>query len=335
MQQKINSTMSEKNAQIQLSNAYVELKEVNLTDLNIHPFLKRYGLGKITDFELKQISRLNLPPGEIIVSATNLVLSNWEAVEIARKQKLKKVIVVMVKGIDDDEFIQVSSLKNMRRRLSRYMQAELIIELREYLSNNPYGKIWKDEIPGDCIPKKIGTLIGYSYGMINQIERIYKYNAGLLQQIDDGELTISQAIKNLPSMKDAEDMPEGNENNETKSNESDEEEGEGGEPSDEPKPKLPIVKGSGPRSGFAGQKQMVECEPISGIKITYASGKTLDLSIVEGIASGTLAGKEMVDLIYSSPLFHPIDNSEFHVLSDESGKAGLQIAFWNIESLAA
>jgi hypothetical protein len=313
----------------------IVIKDIAVNDLTANPFLVKYGIHKLSDFEVKQLKRYNLPPGQVIATADNSVLYNWEAIEHAKKVGMKKIAVAVIEGLDEDDVIQIVSVKNMRKKLSRYQLAELIIELRAYLDENPSGKAWKDEIPGNNVIEKVAFLLGYSYGMTASIQKIYKYNPGLLKKIDEGEMTFTQAdelssppkkaatVNNVmpPACEEGEEDSAGEEEN--------------GSTSTPDSVATPEETSKPDQWRFAGEKQTVPCEEIASVEIVYKSGRKIALNVTNRSAEGSIDGKKTRQLQYSGGKFHPVDQSEFHVISTEHDKAGFQFISWNTEAMAA
>src|SRR5690606_38106534 len=104
------------------------IRNIKISKLTINPFLSKYGIHKLSAFEIQELKRFDIPVGQVLATEDNSVLFNWDAVEEANKRGMKEVAITVIEGIDADESIQVISLKNMRRKLSRYQQAELIVE---------------------------------------------------------------------------------------------------------------------------------------------------------------------------------------------------------------
>jgi len=317
-------------------------KKMLVADLHLNTFLKKYGVKKLSDFEVKQLVKFNLPPDQVIGTQDGSVLYNWEAVEYAKKAGLKEIDVVVIEGLDEDEVIQVVSLKNIHRKLSRHLLAELIIELRRYMDENPMGQHWKDEVPGKDVVSKIGFLLDYSYGMTSQILKIYKYNPSLLKKIDEGEMTFTQALNFcLPPKQstapekqtleeDEEDVPA-----EMSVEEQQDNVDETGNDNLDNKEKTTTEPEHPQQWRVAGEKHTVPCEPIAEIIIRYPSGKEVTVNMNDNEVEGMFNGKKTSPLQYSGGKFHAKDNSEFHFITTPGDKAGLSVIFWNSNGLAA
>lgn len=341
----------------------LSITEVVIKNLYAHPFLEKYGLSKITDFEIAQMAKFDIPVGQVIATKDNAVIHGWDEVLTAKKMGNKSISVLTI-DIDADMVIQVTSMKNMRRKLSRIQQAELIVELRHYMNHNEKGVAWKDEIPGDEINKKIGFLIGYSYGMTNQLERIYKYDSGLLNRVDEGEMSLTEAISLLPKIR-TQASPVVNAGIAASSTGTD----HGKDPAsgssshipavvpvDDIDTDDPIVSGvcgdciidPAPETStgilptkvkveewdFAGEKKTSPCESIEEIVIRFASGKEIKLQAGNDCVAGSVFGKEANNITYGGGKRHTVDNSEFHVFKSTQN-SHLQVIIYNGDHLAA
>lgn len=327
-------------------NIKFETKTVNVKDLNIHPFLKKYGIIELSDFEIQQLNRFNLPIGEVLITSDSHVLCNWEAVEEARRRGIDKIEVTVLIGVNKDMLIQVISVKKMRQYLSRMRQAELIVELSNYLTENPEGKKWCKDIPGKSTNEKVGALIGYSYGMVYQTREIYKYCPDLLAQIDKGNMTFTSAIAEVQKQKDKLTPPKAFEPTETDQEDTPIENVVPcetlvtGTNAEQPVPVLvPTKVNCDPAKEqskwrYAGEQHMVECEPISGITITYPSGKKLELAVNGNIATGTIDGTAIKQLEYFGKT-HERDNSEIHHMTTDKERIMIELILTNTDKIAA
>lgn len=322
---------------------------ITIKDLTIHPFLAKYGITEITDFEAAQYKKFSLPPGDVICTKNNDVLYNYEAVETARKIGLKTLDVTVL-DIDTDTVIQVVSFKNMRRRLSRRQQAELIVELRKYMDETKAGKEWKKEIDGDEINKKIGFLVGYSYGMVNQLERIYKYNPDLLIKIDNGKMTFTEAANALPKppkqKENAPDKQPGTKqpnpptNNTNQAGDTLSSHGEPTKGASKPTENCTTDEGIAPQKvntenwDLAGERNTEPCEDIKELVIKFASGKEVKLVVQDRNVDAKIFGKSTSDVQYQGGKQHKVDGTKYHLFKSAQDSQ-IQIVFYNDENLAA
>lgn len=306
--------------------------KVKVNELKVSSYLKNYGIATMPDFIINQMKKFDLKPDQIIVTKDNIVIHNAEALEQAKKLKLKEVEVTVINELEEDEIIQVTTFKNMDKKVKRRDVAEIIQELVDYMTNDKKGKIWKDEIPGSRINDKVSFLIGKSYGTVYSIREIYKYNTDLLDKIDNGTITIKEAEEEIERLKmNMQAELYGNGNNDGERNESvldNEHEGcsncnneNNGDKDDAKVKKKP--------NRLAGEKNMVECEPLVAIQFIYKSGKSNYL-----IADGSQAclecdGIVIRDYIYESHLIHPDDGSEIHTFVTEKDKNLIQLSIVN------
>ena len=254
--------------------------------------LKKYGIDKPSEFEIGQLSKLGLTDHlkGVVATDTGVVLCNWDMVQIAKAAGIDEIEVIVIEGLTEDEIPQVIAVKNIRKGLSKKATANLIVEYRDYLTKNETGKAWADEVPGDSTDAKIGTLIGYSYGMINGYQSIYKNHPEFLDMIDDGDMSYTYALQIVKD--ENQPAPTGDEMDNT--------------------PIVP-VKTKAPKHNYAGERNMVACEPVESIQIRYADGKTIDVVINGENGSGHLCDKA-IEMSYT-PKKEAFDGgAEFHRL---------------------
>lgn len=295
--------------------------KVKVSDLKVSPYLQKYGISTIPDFVTKQMKKFDLKPSQIIVTKDNTVIHNVEALEQAKQLNLKEVDAVIIDGLEEDELIQVTAFKNMGKTVKRRVIAEVIQELDEYMTNDEKGKIWKDEIPGSRICDKISFLIGKSYGSVYSIREMYKYNTDLLDKIDERAITIKEAEEEIAILKHKlEGELNGNGNTDDEDNKDDEERGE-----------KEVKRKTKPRR-LAGERNMVECEPLVGIELTYKSGRKSFIAADGSHACLECNGIVVRDYKYESYLFHPEDNSEIHTFVTDKDKNSFQVSIVNLDN---
>lgn len=231
----------------------------------------------------------------IVATIEGTVLCNWELVLIAKASKVKDVEVTVIDNLTEDEIPQVIAVKNVRKKLSKEALVDLIVDFRDYLTKNEAGKVWADEIPGDSTDAKIGTLVGYSYGMINGYQKINKLHPEFLRMMDAGEITYTQA---MAAIKEEAERTASGENN--------------GNPTT---PK----KSSAPKHNYAGERNMMPCAPMESIQIRYADGRTIDVAI-DGNSAVAQLFDQMIEPTYSPKKESFDGGAEFHRLDFNSGK---------------
>lgn len=332
------SSKSQPKKQTSMKKTTTQISTVSPHKLFLHPFLGKYGICKPTDFEISQLSKYDLKPGQVIATDDKKVIYNWEGVLQAKQLKLKEIEVVTISGLSEDEVIQITSFKNIRKKLSRKQTAELIVDLREHLTENPTGIKWKEDIPGNKTDEKIAFLLDCSYGTVFSLHDIYKYDTSLLDKIDADELSLTEALEEIQKIKNK---------LKSKDERNDSEEGNEGEPTNELSPtngtpKTPKVNEQNEHNTetainekwrYAGEKQMVECEAIASITVRYVSGRTEELKITNKTAC--LSSNPVEVLKYNGGRFHPRDNSSFHCFTNTNGRTGIEFITWNIEKKAA
>ena len=248
------------------TNYQVSSKTMQVAILKQAAMLKKYGINKPSEFEIAQLSKLGLTNhlNGVVVTSTGIVLCNWELVLIAKTAKVREITVTVIEDLKEDEIPQVIAVANIRKRLSKKVLGDLIVDYRDYLTKNEYGIAWAKEVPGDSTDAKIGAILSYSYGMINGYQKIYKYQPDYLKMMDNGEMSFTEAIKLI----DAENALEnGNVNIDN--------------------PAVP-KKVAAPKHNYAGERNMEACTPMESIQIKYADGRTIDFAIEGNSAIGQL-----------------------------------------------
>ncbi|PQJ09601.1 hypothetical protein CJD36_016815 [Flavipsychrobacter stenotrophus] len=276
------------------TNYTINVKMMPVNQLKQAAMLKRYGIDKPSEFEIDQLGRFGLTEHlkGVVITATGVVLCNWEFVQVAKAAKIKEIEVTTIENLLDDEIPQVVSLMNVRKRLTKKALANLIIDYRDYLTKNETGITWACDVPGDSTDAKIGKLIGYSYGMVNGYQKIYKYHPEFLGMIDKDEMSYTEALKAIKEENNPPSLP-----CETPGNDV---------------PPAPTAS-KAPKNNYAGERNMVECEAMESIQIRYASGKTVDVIIEGSAALCQLFGKE-IEVAYTSRKEAFEGGAEFHRL---------------------
>lgn len=279
-------------------NYSISKKTMTVVTLKQAEMLKKYGIEKPSEFEIAQLNKFGLTEhlDGIIVTETGIVLCNWEAVMIAKTTGIEEIEVVSIDNLTEEEIPQVIAIKNIRKKLSKKKLGELIIEYREYLTNTDLGKSWSKEIPGNSTDEKIGELLGYSYGMINGYQAIYNSHPEYLEMMDAGTLNFTRAMELLKQEK-------------TKNNPVEPKIGEPDVTEIVPKKN----KGATPKYDYAGERNMVPCDPVSSIQIVYANGKKLELIIDRNIAIVECLNKDL-KASYKGVKENFEGGSEFHKL---------------------
>ncbi|MCB0539352.1 MAG: hypothetical protein KDE33_17690 [Bacteroidetes bacterium] len=327
---------------------------VKVKDLKVSDFLAKYGMSIVDDFIIRQLKKFGLGVGQVIVTKDNLVIHNAEALKEAKKLNLKEIDVIVINELDTDEIIQVTSFKNIGKKISRRSIAELILVLQEYITDNNKGIEWAKEVPGSKPNEKIGYLLGVSYGKIYSILDMYKYNTDLLDEIDAGDKKIGEAeeeikeIKKKLSEEDSGSEDSGNACNGTQEdnstdigaddmvgqenkNEKSEEESEDDAPDSTSKEDntTSVRVNRKTKWMYAGEKDMKPCRKISGITVRYESGKTEQIDISNGIACLKKNGIEVRKYNYKTGIYHKYDGSEFHCMNTENYNQTIQLIFTN------
>lgn len=279
------------------TNYSISKKMVSVEILKQAEMLKKYGIDKPSEFEIAQLKRFGLTEhlNGVVATETGIVLCNWEIVLTARMAGIKEIEVINIDNLAEEEIPQVIAVKNIRKKLSKYKLASLIIEYRDYLTKNEAGKSWAEEIPGNSTDARIGELLGYSYGMINGYQTIYHSHPEYLQKMDAGELSYTSALQLIKDERDSKGEPV-----------------DTGVPDKNPiVPKKSKVKASD--YDYAGERNMVPCTPVSSIQIVYADGRKMDLIVDGNTAIGQFVDKEL-NISYKGVRENFEGGSEFHKL---------------------
>lgn len=325
------------------------VKEAKVSDCTVYPYLLKYGVTTIPDFVRRQMEKFDIKPNQIIATEKLMIIHNVEAYNLAKRMNQEKIEIVIIKGLEEDELMQVTATMNFNKKMKRKDVAEVIQDLKDYMTNNEKGKIWKDEIPGERILDKIGELTDRSYGIVYSISEMYKYNADLLDKIDSGDIKIQEAEEKIKAIKEklsgSKPKPEksGNlcdenieDNSEEMKNVDDGQENTEEESEDDDSDSTSKKSNSSSvrvnrktKWMYAGEKDMKPCRKISGITIRYESGKTEEITISNGIACLSKYGVEVRKYNYKEGIYHLYDGSEFHCMNTENYAQTIQVIFTN------
>ncbi len=280
------------------TNYIVSAKTMQVATLKQAGMLKQYGIDKPSDFEIAQLSKFGLTDylKGVVVTGTGIVFCNYELVLIAKSEGIKEIEVTVIENLADDEIPQVICATNVRKRLTKKSLADLIVDYRDYLTKNETGKVWADEVPGNSIDAKIGTIVGYSYGMINGYLSIYNNHPEFLGMIDAGEMSYTGALQIIKE----ENQPTCATGNGTGN------------------PTTPVVP-KAPKHNYAGERNMVPCEAIGSIQIRYEDGRTIDLIMAGSNAIGQLFDRA-IEPIYTSKKEVFEGGAEYHRLDFKTNK---------------
>ncbi|MEZ5018106.1 MAG: hypothetical protein R2800_13690 [Flavipsychrobacter sp.] len=324
-------------------------KSVKIQDLKVSEFLAKYGMSIVDDFIINQLKKFGLGVGQVIVTKDNLVIHNAEALKEAKKLNLKEIIVTVINELDTDEIIQVTSFKNIGKKISRRSIAELILVLREYITDNRKGIKWAKEIPGSKPNEKIAYLLGVSYGKIFSILDMYKYNTDLLDEIDAGDKTIREAEEEIKEIKKKLSQDDAGSGNSDNSCDDITEESPADAESDDTDNQEQAIEESEDRTSepskeddttnvqinrktkwmYSGEKDMKPCENISGITVTYESGRIEEVSISNGVACLKSDGVKVREYSYKQGLLHEYDGSEIHCINTNDYNHTIQLIITN------
>ncbi len=295
---KLNIMSKINNKNMENANSTISYKIMSVEILKQAGMLKKYGIDKPSEFEIGQLVKFGLTDSlnGVIATEQGFVLCNWEQVQIAKDAKITEMKVIVIDNLNEDEIPQVIAVNNLRKRLKKAALANLILDYRDYLTKNVTGLAWAKEVPGDSTDAKIGTLLNYSYGMINGYQKIYKFHPQYLDMMDKGEMSFTNAMQLINNEQKVDEVSPDIEN----------------DPIDNPiTPKK--IKAKLPMYNYAGERNMVPCEPMASILITYKDGRTVDF-VIEGDKSiGQLFDKD-IECNYSTKKENFTNGAEYHRL---------------------
>ena len=288
------------------TNYTINVKMMPVSNLKQAAMLKKYGIDKPSEFEITQLQKFGLTDHlkGIVATENGTVLCNWELVLIAQAAGIADIEVIIVNGLAENEIIQVIAVKNIRKKLLKTALVDLILDYRDYLTKDDAGVEWAKEIPGNSTDARIGTIVGYSYGMINGYQTINKLHPEFIEMMDKGEMTYTRAIEIINSEKVCDPTLK---------------------PGDDPITPKPV---KAVKHHYAGEKNMVPCVPVESIQIRYADGRVWNVEV-----SGEKAINKIADLLvetnYSSKKESFKGGAEFHRLDSSDNNFSMELVIRN------
>lgn len=161
----------------------------NVKGLKQHPLLKKFGIGSLSQFEIDLYSKYGIPAELIIVNNNDEVISNWEYVEAAAV----KEILVFVLDISDDDLLLVLATKNIRKKLKPSGRIQLVVSLKNYLTETENGKEVSISLGGVAARDNIATILNCSPSTIQTDLTIYQYAFDMISELDEEKCKMYEA----------------------------------------------------------------------------------------------------------------------------------------------
>ncbi|WP_291128060.1 hypothetical protein [Flavobacterium sp. UBA7682] len=161
----------------------------NVKGLKQHPLLKKFGIGSLSQFEIDLYSKYGIPAELIIVNSNDEVISNWEYVEAAATKEIK----VFVLDVSDDDLLLVLATKNIRKKLKPSGRIQLIISLKNYLTETDNGKELSISLGGASARDNIATILNCGPSTIQTDLTIYQYAFDMISELDEEKCKMYEA----------------------------------------------------------------------------------------------------------------------------------------------
>lgn len=287
------------------SNNNSNMVTMNVSDLEIHPTLKKLGIESLSQFEIEVNRKFGVSNELVIANQDNLVLSNWEYVAASNDSTIDVAKV----NLTDDELVILLASKNLRKWLKQGSRITLAVLLRDSLKRTGYLREILAEIPGRNFTERVAKLAGSSYGTFQKYFLIDKYAPQLKSLMDEGKCSLEQAVqiamesragikrkrKHETAMPDATESGNGN---------------------SKPKGK----NGNLSIERFAGFEKFKPCEMFKGITIRRFDGTEIDVTAKDN------------HIVQSKRGFKD-DRAEYYQIFNPETQAFIQITINNIENL--
>lgn len=161
----------------------------NVKGLKQHPLLKKFGIGPLSQFESDLYSKYGVPNELIIVNNNGEVISNWEYVESASSKELE----VCVLDVSDDDLLLVLATKNIRKKLKPSGRIQLVVSLKNYLTETDNGQELSVSLGGAAARDNIATILNCGPSTIQTDLTIYQYAFDMISELDMNKCTMAEA----------------------------------------------------------------------------------------------------------------------------------------------
>lgn len=184
-------------------NRTITLRRENreLISLSAHPIVATLGYLRPDDLYLNELKHFGLYK-PVIITDDGLYISNPDYIDAALQLGEKNIDVIIIEGASNNDIIRLINFESrVAYRASKTLLYKTIKMLQEHLWNTPEGRVWAENIEGENIDKKIGSIVGYSGSLVALVKSIGKKDPTLLDRIDDpdGDMTLTKAKQQLLS----------------------------------------------------------------------------------------------------------------------------------------
>lgn len=177
-----------------------ERKSVLVSSLTIHPGIELLDSTMQNDvFKIfyDEFQYLETP----VITEDNYVITHAIDVLAAKEAAIENIDVVVLKNVSEEQVIRFISFKEViRHGKNRVALSQSIKLLTNHLTKTESGKEWAKSIPGAKTRKKVANILGVSDGTVQNVSAIAKHNPELLEKIDAGETTNTEALDKRPKV---------------------------------------------------------------------------------------------------------------------------------------
>jgi len=176
-----------------------ERKFVNPLDLKIHPLLNVIGFEQPDNFFTEHANHFNYLERSVITEDM-FAITHPTDVLAAQQLNKDKIEVVIMKGATIHDVIKFISFKDVwQHGKSRKKIFDMITFLTDHLTQTVEGKAWAKELNGKKTRQKVAGVMNVSDGTVKNVSRIGKNDPEMLDKIDNGEMTSTDAKEQIVS----------------------------------------------------------------------------------------------------------------------------------------
>lgn len=199
----------------------IKLSRENIETAKAHPLLIKLKMTLNNDLqeafnfhasEAQHFNHYERP----IMTKDGLVIGNLASLYSACTNQVEELLVDIVEELDEDELIRFINAKSIFFRRNYSARFSLLVEMRDYLENNPKGIRWAGTLEGDIL-EKLSNITGYSKSSIKMLQVIGKQGLNNFDKINEGEISLRHAYDTIKANIIDEDNVLSVKNNEEKS----------------------------------------------------------------------------------------------------------------------
>ncbi len=178
-----------------------EKKSINPSILRIHPLLLAAGASVSNDVFVEFYNEFNFLETPV-VTEDGFVITHAADVLGAQHLGIDAIDIVLMKNSNEDNVIRFISFKDViSHGKNKVALSKMVNYLTNHLKSTEAGKQWASEFDTNKTRTIVAEVFGCSAGKLQGASAIGKANPELLGQIDRGEITADQAMKQIKAPK--------------------------------------------------------------------------------------------------------------------------------------